>query len=151
MHILEYSCSIQSYFQSSFQRQVDQHFFHVQQSEQTALRNMLENNHYVWDFGHHTHKQSNVWMPQNWLHHYFVLNFSKQIVSNRWIEYFFYGHRCSVKRAFMDHWETSLPNLLTKLQIIQRNLSHTRNWRQSTCSNWNFTCIRGELLETLLM
>ena len=74
MHVLKDSSCISSDSNPFLGTQVNRLFFHVKHVIERALRHMLK--HYVdirdlWD---HSHKDGDVWMSQDALHHYFVLD-----------------------------------------------------------------------------
>ena len=79
MHIKVYSGTVECDFDSKFQWDLLS-ALHMQQRKQTIVNQFIDN-YNVWDRGTASHKQCNVWMPQNALHHDLVLNFSKQLIS----------------------------------------------------------------------
>ena len=101
---------------------------HVQHIKQTVV-DQLVNDHDVWNRRSTAHQKCNVWMSQDALHHYFVLNFRKQLVSDVRVENFLNSHRCSIEKTLVDDRKATLTDLLTNLNVTHCNLAHSwNNW-----------------------
>jgi len=71
-------------------------------------------------------------MSKDALHHYFVLNFRKQLVSYVRVENFLNSDRCSIEETFVDDRKATLTDLLTNLNVAHCNLPHSWNNWQTT-------------------
>ena len=61
VHILKYSGSVQSHFDSLPKVQLNLVLLHMKQTKH-ALIHVFKNNHDVGNLGHYPHQQTNVWV-----------------------------------------------------------------------------------------
>lgn len=90
---------------------------HVEQIVKRPLLTQLEHDVNIWNFRDHAHQHHDVRVPQNALHHNFVLNLHQQLVRQPWVEYFFDSDSCSVQLALMNRREASLANFLAHFEV----------------------------------
>ena len=80
-------------------------------------------------------------MPQDTLHNNLVLNFSQEIVGHLRVEDLLDGYWGTVEETLMDDREATLADLVTKLEIIHGDLSHSGHHRKSTLCHRNLSVI----------
>ena len=90
--------------------------FHVQQGEQTVVNELIHNDN-VWDRGTASHEQSDIWVPQNALHHNFILYFQEELIRDARVKNFLDGYWSAIEEAFMDDREPTLADLFSYLDI----------------------------------
>jgi hypothetical protein len=103
VHIFKDSSSVKCNFEAHFDRQLKLHLLHVEQVEEGALTDMLEHDVDVRDLRDDSHEHGDVWVPQNTLHHHFVLNFLEQFISQSRIKDLLNGHWSSIQLSFVNY------------------------------------------------
>ena len=96
---------------------------------------MLKYDDDVGNFGHDTHKECDVGVAKNSLHHNFILNFCKQIISDRRIKNFLDCDGCSIQSSLVDDAKATLANLLTEFEIVHCDFSNASDGWQTTSSD----------------
>lgn len=112
---------------------------------------MLKHNHYVGYFGHDPHQQGDVWMAQDCLHHYFVLDFREQVIRDRRVENLLDRNWRAVQCALVDDAEAALADLLAELEVLDLYLAHAWHRRQSAILDRNLAGVLCELGKALLV
>ena len=90
-------------------------FLHMQDVVQGPLADVLKDNDDFRDRWHNSHQQSDVWVPQDALHNYLVLNLLEQIFSDVRVKNLLYGYWCSVELTFVYYRKTSLTDLFIEV------------------------------------
>ena len=103
----------------------------MKHGEQAVVYQFVYDND-VWNWRATSHQQRDVWVPQNALHHDFILNFCQQFVGNTRVENFLDRNWCPIQCALMDHREATLANLLSDFDIGHRDFAHSCYWGQSS-------------------
>lgn len=96
MHVLENHSDFSCHPDSHFHRELDLLFFVMKEVEQRPLTHNFENDNYLRDFRHNSHKKCNVRVSQNALHHDFVVDLVQEFFGQSRIEYLFYCHRGAI-------------------------------------------------------
>lgn len=131
VHVLEDNGDVSGDFDPGFAIQLDLVLLDVQQVEQ-RVRHVLKHNVDVWNVRDHAHQDTDVWMPQNSLHHDFVLNFLQQLVCQPRVEDLLDCDRRTVELALVNYGESTLANFLSDLNVVKGDLSNSWNWRKSS-------------------
>ena len=102
---------------------------HVEQREETVVDELVHD-HDVGDARAAAHEQGDVRVPQDRLHHDFVLNLGQQFVRDVRVENLLNRHGRAVEQALVDHRETALADLLVDFQVRDADLAHAgHRWK----------------------
>jgi hypothetical protein len=128
VHVEVHSGAVEGHLYSLRHRNFNR-ALHVQHCKQTVVHQLVHD-YDVWNRRSTAHQKCNVWMSKDALHHYFVLNFRKQLVGDVRIENFLNSHGCTIEETFVDDRKATLTDLLADLNVAHCNLAHSwHNWQ----------------------
>mmetsp|Transcript_4446 Transcript_4446/g.7579 ORF Transcript_4446/g.7579 Transcript_4446/m.7579 type:complete len:397 (+) Transcript_4446:454-1644(+) len=124
VHVLEGDGRVARDFQPQLGRDLQLALLHVQQVEERALAHVLEHDVDVGDLGDHAHQDGDVRVPQDALHHDFVLDLLQQVVGQARVEDLLDGYGRAVQLALVDDGEAALTYLLGDLDVLNGDFPH---------------------------